>query len=125
VVDDIKLGGHVTVVYNTPKGNWTATRIEHRSLELTGTLGAIDTRARTLTVGKKLIGDKNFHLAGDCAIVENGKINGRLQDLKIGNNYTVSYTTVDGVNIVNRIAPAPPTDPASATTGDPLRGALR
>jgi Cu/Ag efflux protein CusF len=117
--NDIKLGNRVTVVYETPNGQWTARRIEQPSLQFTGTLEAINAADRTLTAAKKLIGGKEFHLATDCAIVHHGAINGRLQDLKLGQSYELSYTTVNGVNIVSRIAPAP----APETIGTPGQNA--
>lgn len=109
---DIKLGGQVTVLYDTPGGVWTARQIEQTSIQFTGVLDAVNLADRTLSAGKKLLGDKQFHLAENCAIVINGKLGGRLQDLKVGETCELSYDPVDGVNIVNRIAPAAATEPA-------------
>jgi hypothetical protein len=104
---DIKLGSRVTVFYETPDGQWTARRIEQPSLQFTGSLDTINARDRIISASKKLIGAREFHLAADCAIVMNGTIHGRMQDLRPGQEYELSYTTANGVNIVNRIAPAP------------------
>jgi Cu/Ag efflux protein CusF len=106
-LDDIKPGSHVTVIYETPNGRWTARWIEEPSQHFTGTLGAINLVDRTVTAGKPLLGDKKFHVGDDCAIVINGKVAGagHLKDLHSGENCEMSYDTVDGVNIVNRIAP--------------------
>ncbi len=114
VLDNVQVGNRVTVVYETPNGQWTARRIEQPSLQFTGSLDAIHPADRTISAGKKLIGEKEFHLASDCAFVNNGMINGRMQDLKLGRNYELSYTTVNGVNIVTRIAPAMTPDQATA-----------
>ena len=110
VLDNVQVGNQVTVVYETPNGQWTARRIEQRSLQFTGSLDAIHIADRTISAGKKMIGDKEFHLASDCAFVNNGVIGGRMQDLRLGQSYELSYTTVNGVNIVTRIAPAPVAD---------------
>jgi Cu/Ag efflux protein CusF len=104
---DVKPGNHVTVIYEKPNGHWVARWIEQPSLQFTGTLGSVDMTARTITAGKPLLGDKKFHLGDDCTIVINGKVAGasHLKDLRSGENCELSYDTVDGVNIVNRIAP--------------------
>jgi Cu/Ag efflux protein CusF len=105
-LDDIKLGAHVTVIYETPGGRWTARWIEEPSQHFTGTLGAVNLTDRTLTASKPLLGDKKFHVGDDCAIVINGKIAGpsHLKDLCPGESCELSFDTVDGVNILNRIA---------------------
>lgn len=116
VLENVQVGNQVTVIYETPNGQWTARRIEQPSLQFTGSLDAIHVSDRTISAGKKMIGDKEFHLAKDCAFVNNGVIGGRIQDLKLGRTYELSYTTVNGVNVVTRIAPAPPTDQTTGTT---------
>lgn len=102
----LELGAQVTVYYEEPGGRWTAKRIEQTSLRFTGTLATLDVPNRTVTVTKKLIPDRSFHLAGDCAVVVNGKISHRIGNLEPGKSYEMSYSVVDGVNIVNRITPA-------------------
>jgi hypothetical protein len=104
-LDDIKPGSRVVVTYETPGGNWTARNIELPSLRFTGTLGTINVADRTVNVSKPLLGDKRFHIADGCAVVINGKVTTRLQDLHPGENCELSYDVVNGVNIVNRIAP--------------------
>jgi Cu/Ag efflux protein CusF len=116
-LDDIKLGARVTVIYETPGGRWTARWIEEPSQHFTGTLGAVNLTDRTLTASKPLLGDKKFHVGDDCAIVINGKIAGpgHLKDLHAGQNCELSFDSVDGVNILNRIALVPVSDAAGQT----------
>jgi Cu/Ag efflux protein CusF len=117
-LDDIKLGSHVTVIYETPNGRWTARWIEEPSQHFTGTLGSVNLVDRTVTASKPLLGDKKFHVGDDCAIVINGKVAGagRLKDLHPGEGCELSYDTVDGVNIVNRIALMTASDTSAQTT---------
>lgn len=114
-LDDIKPGSHVTVVYETPAGHWVARWIEQPSQQFTGTLDTVNLADRTITAGKPLLGDKKFHLGDDCVVVLNGKLSSRLKDLHPGEACELSYDTVNGINIVNRIAPVTATDKAAAT----------
>jgi hypothetical protein len=104
-LSDIKPGSHVTVIYEKPSGRWTARWIEQPSQQFSGTLDAVDLDSRTVSAGKPLLGDKKFHLGDDCTVVINGKIAGasHLKDLRPGQSCELSYETVDGINIVNRI----------------------
>jgi Cu/Ag efflux protein CusF len=128
---DIKPGGHVTVIYEKPAGHWVARWIEQPSQQFTGTLDAVDLENRTVSAGKPLLGDKKFHIGDDCTVVINGKIAGgasHLKDLRTGQTCELSYETVDGINIVNRIgltiAPEKPeTSPQTAgSTTTPATG---
>jgi hypothetical protein len=47
---------------------------------------------------------KKFNLGDNCAIVIDGKINGRLADLKPNDKLVFSYDEINGVNVANRIA---------------------
>jgi Cu/Ag efflux protein CusF len=102
---DVQPGNWVTVTYETPGDTPTARRIDQTSATYTGTLTAIDLTDRTIKA-KHLFGSKKFNLADDCAIVLNGKIDGRMSDLKPGDSLVFSYNDVNGVNVVNRIARA-------------------
>jgi Cu/Ag efflux protein CusF len=101
----VQPGEHVTVTYELPNNQPTARRIDQTSARFTGSLTAIDLNTRTVKA-KSLSGSKKFNLADECAIVVNGKLGGRMLDLKPGDKLTFSYDEVDGVNIVNRIATA-------------------
>lgn len=103
-LDDVKLGGQVTVIYEIPNNQFVARKIEARSAMFVATLNAISLADRTIKAGKGLLGDKKFHLTDNCTIVINGKTDGKLSDLRLGQNYELDYEVVDGVNVVNRIA---------------------
>jgi Cu/Ag efflux protein CusF len=110
---DIQTGDHVTVTYEIPNGKPTAREIAQTSATFTGDLTAIDLGQKTLKA-KAAFATKKFSLGDNCAIVINGKPDGKLTDLRPGENLTFSYDVVNGVNIVNRIAPAG-TEPATQT----------
>lgn len=103
---DVKLGDQVSVVYEVPGGQLMARKIEKPSVTFMGTLNSIDYNGQTVTVGEKGHGGKLFRLSDDCAVMVNGKPEGRLEDLKAGQAYELSYDSVNGINVVNRIAPA-------------------
>jgi len=104
-IADIQPGYHVTVTYEVPNGKATAREIAQTSATFTGDLTAIDLDQKTLKA-KAMFGAKKFNVGDDCAIVINGKPDGKLTDLRPGENLTFSYDDVNGVNVVNRIAPA-------------------
>jgi Cu/Ag efflux protein CusF len=100
---DIKIGNHVTVTYEKPDGKLTARQITQTSIEFTGTLTAIDLEEKTLKA-KAVFNSQKFNVADNCAIVINGKTDGRLSDLKPNDKLVLSYDEINGVNVVNRIA---------------------
>jgi hypothetical protein len=102
---DIQVGNHVTVTYETPNDTLTARQIAQTSAMFSGTLTAIDLGERTVKA-KTLFDTKKFNLADNCAIVLNGKPDGQLSDLRPDEQLEFSYDDVNGVNVVNRIAPA-------------------
>jgi len=101
---DIQTGNHVMVTYETPDNKLMARQIAQTSIEFTGTLTAIDLGERTLKA-RSLFGSRQFNVANHCAIVINGKPDGRLSDLKPEDRLVFSYDEINGVNVVNRIAP--------------------
>ncbi|MGA2685924.1 MAG: hypothetical protein ABSF51_12820 [Verrucomicrobiota bacterium] len=103
-VADIQAGDHVTVTYEVPEGKATARGIAQTSATFTGDLTAIDLDQKTLKA-KATFSTKKFEVGDDCAIVINGKPDGKLTDLRPGESLAISYDEVNGVNIVNRIAP--------------------
>lgn len=103
-LDDIQVGNHVTVTYETPGNALTARQIAQTSESFAGTLTAIDLGDRTVKA-KTLFDTKKFDLADNCAIVINGKPDGHLSDLRPDEKLLFSYDEVNGVNVVNRIAP--------------------
>jgi len=102
---DIRVGSHVTATYETPDGTPTARRIAQTSVDFTGSLTAIDLGDKTVKA-KTMFAAKKFSVADNCAIVINGKPNGHLDDLRPNDRLTFSYDEINGVNVVNRIAPA-------------------
>jgi len=101
---DIKPGDHVTATYEIPEGVPTARQIAQTSMEFTGKLTALDVGAKTLK-GKALFNSRKFNVANNCAIVINGKTDGQLGDLKPNDQLVFTYDTINGINVVNRIAP--------------------
>jgi len=118
---DIQTGNHVTVTYETPEGGLTARQIAQTSMEFTGTLTAIDLGEKTLKA-KEWFTSKKFNVADNCAIVINGKTDGQLSDLKPNDKLVFSYDEINGVNVVNRIAPAEVQTSSVATTTAPMAG---
>lgn len=104
-IADIQPGYHVTVTYEVPNGKATAREIAQTSATFTGKLTAIDLDQKTMKASATFA-SKKFNMGDDCAIVINGKPDGKLTDLRPGENLTFSYDDVNGVNVVNRIAPA-------------------
>ena len=104
---DIRLGDHVTATYETPNDLPTARQIVQTSAEFTGKLTAIDLGEKTVKA-KDTFSTMKFNLANDCTIVINGKTNGKLSELRPDERLVFDYDSVNGVNVVNRIAPVPP-----------------
>ena len=103
VLTDIQPGDHVTVTYEEPNGSKTARQIAQTSAEFTGRLTAID-------LDQKMVKARNpaetmkFNLADNCAIVVNGRTDGKLSQLQPNERLEFNYDTINGVNVVNRIA---------------------
>ena len=104
-VADIQPGNHVLITYEVPNGKPTARQIAQTSETFTGDLTAIDLDQKTMKA-KAMFATKKFNVGDDCAMVINGKPGGKLTDLRPGESLTFSYDNVNGVNMVNRIAPA-------------------
>jgi Cu/Ag efflux protein CusF len=102
---NIKLGDHVTVVYETPGGPEVVRQIAQTSVSFTGSVVAIDLPHRTVTV-EDVLGTKQFSLANDCSIVMDNTLDAPMTDLRPGERLTINYDEVNGVNVANRIAPA-------------------
>ena len=102
---DIQPGNHVTVTYETPGDKPVARQIAQTSIRYIGTVTAIDLEDRTLKT-KSLSGTKRFNVGGSCVIVMHGQLDGQLADLKPNDRLVLHYDEINGVNVVNRIAPA-------------------
>jgi hypothetical protein len=102
--DDVKIGSHVTVTYETPENLPTAREIAQTSQEFAGAVTAIDLDTRTVKA-KSLFGAKQFHLADHCGIAINHQPNARLADLRLEDKLVFSYEAINGINVANRIVP--------------------
>jgi Cu/Ag efflux protein CusF len=102
---DVQTGDYVTVTYEKPDETPTARQIAQTSETFTGALTAIDLDGKTVKA-RSLMETKRFNVGDNCAIVINGKPDGKLSDLKLNEKLVISYDAVDGVNVVNRIAPS-------------------
>ena len=100
----IQVGNHVTVTYETPESGLVARQIAQTSIDFTGTLTAVDLEARTVKA-KSMFATKKFNLADHCAIVINNRPDGKLADLRLNDEFVFSYDEINGINVVNRIAP--------------------
>jgi len=121
MLTDIQPGDHVTVTYETPGDRPTARQIAQTSQTFTGSLIALDLGERTVKAHGEF-NTKKFNLADNCAIVINGKLDGRLDELKPNERLQFTYDELNGVNIVNRIAPAAEPQVNSVMTTPPVQG---
>jgi hypothetical protein len=113
---DIKVGDHVTVTYEEPGDKLTARQIAQTSIVFTGRLTAIDLSERVLKA-ETTFESKKFNVADNCAIVINGKPDGHLADLRPNEKLALSYDEINGINVVNRIAPASEQTAPTAANG--------
>jgi hypothetical protein len=118
-LSDIQPGNYVTLVYGTTTGLPVVQRISQSSEKFTGTVTAIDIDERTVKA-KTMFTEKKFNLGDTCVDVVNGRSDGRLNDLKPDDKLVFTYDEINGVNVVNRIAPAVESANATAQsrTGD-------
>jgi len=112
---DIHSGSHVTVTYETPDGTPTAREIAQTSIEFTGMLTAIDLGEKTVKA-QAMFESKKFKVADNCTIVINGKTDGQLSDLKPDDKLVFTFDEINGINVVNRIAPAEAQANSATTT---------
>jgi Cu/Ag efflux protein CusF len=116
---DVQPGYYVTVTYELPNDKPVAREIEQTGTTFTGELRAVNLDDRTV-VAKSLFDTDRFRLADNCVVVINGKPDGQLSDLKLGNRLTFSYEDVNGVKIVNRIANEPTPQETETTSVQPM-----
>ena len=113
---DVQPGYYVTVTYELPHDRTVAREIEQTGTTFTGALTAVNLNNRTV-VAKSLFDTERFHLADNCAIVVNGRLNAHLSDLKLGGRMSFNYEDVNGVKIVNRISNEPVTQESASARG--------
>lgn len=118
-VADIQTGNHVTVTYEMPNDKPTAREIAQTSATFTGRLTAIDLGQKTLKA-RSTFDTKKFNVGDDCAILVNGKPDGKLNDLRPDEKLVISYNDINGVDVVDRIAPATTSQKTEMTAIHPM-----
>lgn len=117
---DIRTGNYVTVTYERPAKTPVVRQIDQTSIAFTGTLTAVDLVEKTVKA-KTTFGSKKFNVGDDCAIVINGKTDGKLADLRLNEPLQINYDEINGVKVASRIAPvnaeAPTNSPANTAAG--------
>jgi predicted RNA-binding protein len=117
VLGDIQTGDYVTVTYEDPDDKPTAREIAQTSETFTGSLTAIDLDGKTVKA-RSMFETKKFEVGDNCAIVINGKPEGKLSDLKPKDKLIFNYDEIDGINVVSRIAPSE-SSPKDVVAGEP------
>jgi hypothetical protein len=115
---DLRVGNYVTVIYELPVKSPVARQIDQTSIAFTGTLTAIDLPEKTVKA-RTAFGTKKFSVGNDCAIVINGKTDGRLADLRLDEEVDINYDEINGVRVASRIAPVSATTPTNSVAGAP------
>jgi hypothetical protein len=103
---NVKPGDRVWVVYEVPRGSQVAYRIRVRTASSQGVAEAIDLSAHTLKV-KEGSKEKNFALGDDCQVMLSRDKVGHLKDLMSGQKYRFTYQDVNGIKVIEWIAPVP------------------
>jgi len=114
-LDDLRPGSMLAIFYELPDNSPVAYRIKVKSSTFVGTVDAIDLSQRTVKP-REMLGEKKFNLADGCRIVVNGNQNAQLKDLELGRKYQFTYEDVNGVDVVNRIAPIQGTKPVETAS---------
>ncbi len=115
---DIRIGNYVTVTYELPVKSPVVRQIDQTSIGFTGTLTAIDLGEKTVKA-RTAFGSKKFSVGDNCAIIIQGKTDGRLADLRLNEELDINYDEINGVRVASRIAPVnteTPTNSAAGTT---------
>jgi len=112
-LNDLKVGQRVTISCVKNGDVLEALKIEQPHATFVGTLNAIDADAATVKA-KHLLSNQRFSLGDDCRIVINGKPEGKLRDLRLGEKVAIDYRDVNGVYVATRIAPAQTTETAES-----------
>jgi Cu/Ag efflux protein CusF len=112
---DVQPGDRISVLYELPGGSPIAYRIRDRSLAVIGTVEAIDFTTRRVQA-REAAGEKPFAVANHCRIILSGEKTGTLKDLATGHRYKFTYEEVNGVNVLDRIAPVQGAKPAETAS---------
>lgn len=112
---DVQPGDRITVIYELPSGSPVAYRVRDRSLTFVGTLDAVYPSTRTVQA-RKMGSEKTFDLADSCRIIASNEKKGQLKNLALGQPYQFTYRDVNGVNVLDQIAPAQEAKPAETAS---------
>ncbi len=104
-LSDLQPGNHVSITCERPPGIPIVQLINQTSATFSGALTAIDLDERSFKA-RSFFESKSFVLGNHCVIDMDGEGHGRLADLRPDEKLDVTYDAVNGVNVVNRIAPA-------------------
>jgi hypothetical protein len=105
-LDAVQPGTFVSVIYRKPNDVSIAQQIDQTSSSFAGRLTRVDLENRTLQA-QAASQTMTFRIGDNCTVDVHGKSNARLADLAPNENLQFTYENVNGVNIVERIAPAP------------------
>ncbi len=112
---DVQPGDRLTVIYELPNRLPVAYRLRDWSSTLVGTIDAIDPAARCVKAREKSE-ELKFELANDCRIILPSGKTGHLKDLMPGQEFRFTYEEVNGVMVLERIAPVGQTKPAETAS---------
>jgi len=112
---DVRPGDRVTIVYEFPDGAPVAYRIRKRTAVWVGSLDSINLATRILKARDRS-GQTRFEVADGCRILDSGGRSGNLKRLAYGQTYLFTYEAVDGMKVVERIAPILETPPTTTVS---------
>jgi hypothetical protein len=112
---DVQPGDRIMVIYELPGGSPVAYRIQEQSSTFVGVLDAIDLPARTVKA-KQMATEKTFELGDKCRIIASNQQSEPLKDLALGQHYRFTYRDVNGINVLDQIAPAQNAKPAETAS---------
>jgi Cu/Ag efflux protein CusF len=102
-ISDLRPGQKVTVYYQNVHGVLVANRVEQQPLRYDGTVKAIDSASRTLTLDHGAM-NKTFLIAEDCSVMLRGNKSGTLAAVKPGHRVSVIYETPNGTRTAREIS---------------------
>ena len=101
-LSDLRPGQQVDIRYQNDNGVLIATGIAQHDMVLTGHIASINPAARTLVL-KHGVGNRDFAIAPDCAVVMRASKTTGLNNLQIGDAVNVVYEPVNGTKTAYRI----------------------
>lgn len=101
---DLQPGDRISVIYELPKDSAVAYRIREKTTRSDGVVVAIDRSTGTLKVNESS-GEKEFTVGDDCQVVLGGMKTGDLKNLVPGEHCRFTYEEVNGINVLDQIAP--------------------